>query len=179
MRTSKLTASHFDCPLFDWFEEPAHCPKGSCRTDLHRDIKRYVEANPKAIKSSSTALYDKGILARLRQPIITEIIEDKDDNDTAAQAAVAAAPDDAKVRRSRRLLSAQDIQYINQDLLRLDQHHHADAKLSNIDHLRDVLTTNYNQDLRIGYHQGHAVINDVIELENNYTETNFDGWRQH
>ena len=37
----------------------------------------------------------------------------------------------------------------------------------------------YNQDLKIGYHEGHAVINDVIELENNYTETNFDGWRQH
>ena len=48
-----------------------------------------------------------------------------------------------------------------------------------IDHLRDVVTIDYNQDLKIGYHEGHAIINDVIELENNYTETNFDEWRQH
>ena len=76
-------------------------------------------------------------------------------------------------------MSQQDIQCINQELLRLDQHHDADAKLLDIDHLRDILTTDYNQDLKIGYHEGHAIINDVIELENNYTEANFDEWRQH
>ena len=60
------------------------CPRGSCRTDLPADIKRYIAANPKAVKQSSTAHYDETILARLRASADTAQDGNSDAGDDAA-----------------------------------------------------------------------------------------------
>ena len=83
---------------------------------------------------------------------------------SAPLARTSATEDSTGKRRSRRLLSKHDLHVINNELLRLDQHHDADYKLSDIEHLRHVLTTCYNQDLQICYENEQTVINDVLNL---------------
>ena len=87
-----------------------------------------------------------------------------DDAATDETPATSVTEDNTGTRRSRRLLSKHDLHVINNELLRLDQHHDADYKLSDIEHLRHVLMTCYNQDLQICYQNEQAVINDVLDL---------------
>ena len=140
------------------------CPRGSCRTDLAKDIDAYVRANPKSIKQSSTAHYDTTVLDRLRGPTITDITEPP--SQTSRQDTAHTRVD---TRRSKRLQS-QDLNYINRKLDLLDNIDLADAILSDVAHLRDILITVHGQDLQLGYHKGHQVINDVIDLNNNCTD---------
>ena len=120
------------------------------------------------MKQSSTAHYDETILARLRAP--ANAAQDGnsdaggDDAATNGTPATSATEDDTGRRRSRRLLSKHDLHVINNELLRLDQHHDADYKLSDIEHLRHVLMTCYDQDLQICYQNEQAVINDTLDL---------------
>ena len=140
------------------------CPRGSCRTDLPKDIDRYVTKNPSSVKQSSTAHYDETILERLRAPV-TKITEPAPVAD-ADPLPASASNDETAPRRSKRL-SQRDLHYLNQMLNTLDGGQDADTVLSDISHLRDVLYTTYNQDLALGYRDGDLTklaITDVIDI---------------
>ena len=140
------------------------CPRGSCRTDLPKDIDRYVTKNPSSVKQSSTAHYDETILERLRAPVTT-ITEPAPAADASPPPA-SASNDETAPRRSKRL-SQRDLHYLNQMLNTLDGGQDADTVLSDISHLRDVLYTTYNQDLALGHRDGDLTklaITDVIDI---------------
>ena len=152
-------------------EDLIRCPRGSCCTDLPKDIDRYVTNNPGSIKQSSTAHYDETILKRLRAPV-TKITEPAPAAD-ASPLPASASNDKTAPRRSKRL-SQQDLHYLNQMLNTLDGGQDADTVLSDISHLRDVLYTTYNQDLALGHLDGDLTtlaIADVIDITPTDTKT--------